>query len=418
MKKHGKKLIALVLVMMLLISAVSVSIFSSYAAPSKNIHKVGLKNEYIEYTTTEPVEPTVEPTAISVDPDFTPDPNKVYFQVPEYWNNYKNITLFIYEHGGEEVVVWGSKKGNMTDEGNGLWSFDFNAKGYSLSDNTQYGVIFTADWEVQTCDIIFDKTCLGDIAYCPGEKVENNIVSYRKSYLVKWLNADPKSYAPPVCITSIGNVIGEAYWKDETPESLLTVFLTSEGMDGIRNAVRYNGKTLKQTAYDTGAALGLSEAEVDAIADKIGFDLDEEYDPYGPSYDPYEPSYDPYDPSYDPYDPSYDPYEPSLPGDNAYEAAQYVKDNMYDPYEVSPAKLKQKFEELDVTPEEVDEALFYSAWDYKLYKQASELVHKADSSYMDILKGDVNNDGVVDVLDATWIQKLIVEKISSFDDIK
>lgn len=342
-------------------------------------------------------EPEVEPATISIDPDFEADPNKVYFQETGLWKNFKTITMYMYEHGGgDELIIWGSKKGYMTNEGNGLWSFDFNAKGITLEDDKQYGIIFTADWSVQSCDIIFDKSCLGDIAYCPGNKVENNVDSNKMSYIVKWYSADSEKYAPPVCITSIGNVIGEAYWDGDTPESIFTGFLSSQGVDGIYNAVKFNGKTVRQTAYDTGEALGLSQEEVEAIADEIGFDLD------GGGYDPYDPTYDPY---------------PDI-NENVYEAAEYILENLDNAEMITPSALKAKFTELEVTPDEVDEALYYICYDFNTYKSASEAVHKADSAYMDVVKGDVNNDGVVDIMDASWIHKLAVDKITSFDEIQ
>ena len=359
MKKHAKKIIALALTLVLIISVVSVSVFNSSAAPDENGANIGTSN-------------------------------KVYFRESGLWHNYNNITIYIYEHGGDQIILWGSKKGNMTDEGDGLWSFDFEAKGIDLDDDKQYGLIFTADWNIQTCDIIFDTSILGDTAYCTGDQVENNVDCNRRSYKANWMNADPGKYAPPICITSIGNVIGDAFWKGETPETVLTAFLLSDGRDGIKNATMYNGKTVRQTAYDTGEALGLSEEEVEAIADEVDFDLDGGYSPYDPTY----------------------PDE----NENAYEAAEYVLDNLDNPEMISPSALKNKFAELDVTPDEVNEELFYMCG-YETYKSASEAVNKADSAHMDVLKGDVNNDNVVDILDASWIQKYAAGRITSFDDI-
>ncbi|MEE0844385.1 MAG: hypothetical protein U0L75_08645, partial [Ruminococcus sp.] len=143
--------------------------------------------------------------------------NKVYFEVnPDLWKNFKTVTLYLYPHGDSALITWGSKKGNMTDEGNNVWSFDFDAKGIELDSGKQYGMIFTGDWGVQTCDIIWDSSVMGDTAYCTGDQVENNVDSNKKSYYVKWKNADASKYAPPVCITSIGNIIGEALWSGTT----------------------------------------------------------------------------------------------------------------------------------------------------------------------------------------------------------
>ena len=141
--------------------------------------------------------------------------------------------MYIYEHNGDALITWGSKKGKMTDEGNYLWSFDFDAKGIELYPSKQYGIIFTADWGVQTCDIIFDTSIIGDTAYCTGNMVENNVDSNKKSCDVRWKNADPEIYAPPVCITAIGNIVGEALWAGTTYYDMLVNFIKSDGPDGL-----------------------------------------------------------------------------------------------------------------------------------------------------------------------------------------
>ena len=53
------------------------------------------------------------------------DGKKVYFEVnPDLWKNFKTVTLYLYPHGGDAMITWGSKKGNMTYEDNNVWSFE------------------------------------------------------------------------------------------------------------------------------------------------------------------------------------------------------------------------------------------------------------------------------------------------------
>ena len=206
--------------------------------------------------------------------------DKIYFEVnPNLWKTFKTITMYIYPHGESALITWGSKKGNMKNEGNNIWSFDFNAKGIELDSGKQYGIIFTGDWNVQTCDIIFDTSIMGDTAYCTGDLVENSVDSNKKSYDVRWKNADPEKYAPPVCITAIGNVIGNAYWAGTTPYDMLVNFIKSDGADGLNNALKYNGKTAQQTINDTAAALGLSAEDVERAIEESGkyFDWNGKY---------------------------------------------------------------------------------------------------------------------------------------------
>ena len=201
-----------------------------------------------------------DPTAASI-PYFYPKANTIYFYAGSTdWRNYNRITLFLYDHeSGDQLITWGSKKGNMTDEGNGIWSINLVEKGYPLDSNTAYGVIFTADWGAQTCDLIIGPENYGDVAYCTRQQVENSVDSNKRSGIVRWRSG---AHGNPLTITAIGNVIGDECWKGETPYSLFVHFLASTGADGLQNALRFNGKTQDQTISDTGLALGLSEDEI------------------------------------------------------------------------------------------------------------------------------------------------------------
>ena len=186
------------------------------------------------------------------------------------WKNFKTITCYIYEHGGDKLITWGSKKGNMTNTGGDVWSFDLDKAGISLASGKQYGVIFTADWNVQSCDLIMDSSCIGATASLTGDQVENNVDSNKKSYVVHWDGKDPKKLGPPMCITSIGNVIGEAFWADEDGYKMLVNFIKSDGKDGLSNAIKFNGKSEQQTLDDTAKALGLGQDDIEKAIKEAG----------------------------------------------------------------------------------------------------------------------------------------------------
>ena len=133
--------------------------------------------------------------------------NTINFKVDtNIWkSSFKAATCYVYEHGGDKLITWGSKKGNMTKNGD-VWSFDLDKAGITLESGKQYGVIFTADWGVQTCDLIMDSSCIGATAFLTGDQVENNVDSNKKSYVVHWDGKDPKKLGPPICITSIGKI--------------------------------------------------------------------------------------------------------------------------------------------------------------------------------------------------------------------
>ena len=204
--------------------------------------------------------------------------NKIYFEAPSFWTNYMDIRIYLYNMDtGDVMIPWNSKKGKMTYEGSGLWSIDLAAKGYTFNNNENYACIFLNNTETQTCDILINNPCLGDTAYCPGinDKIENAVDFNKKSYNVKWRNADSTQYAPPLTITSIGNVVGEALPKGKTKYDVFAAFLDKNaGYAGIDNAMYYNGKTAQQTIDDIAYTLGLNSEDVKrAIREKGRYDL-------------------------------------------------------------------------------------------------------------------------------------------------
>lgn len=197
--------------------------------------------------------------------------NVINFEVnSSLWKNFKTIYCYLYDRKDGEIITWGSRKGAMEDNGDGTWSFDLDAKGISFQSGHQYGCIFTADWNAQTCDLIVGSACIGDTAYCTGDKVENSVDSNKQSYYVKWKNADATKYAPPLCITSTGKVIGEAIWEGETKYSLLVTFIKDPGKAGLDNAIKYNGKTQQETLDEIAEKFGLGQDDIEKAIKESG----------------------------------------------------------------------------------------------------------------------------------------------------
>ena len=210
-------------------------------------------------------------SAVGADADSaTGADTNIYFEAPSFWGNYKDIRLYLYEYGGEGTVFinWNSKSGRMTDMGDGKWSFDMSK--YPMDDSKNYGAIFLTNTETQTCDILIGNPCLGDTAYCTGEndKVENAVDSNKSSYNVRWRNADPSRFAPPLLITSVGNVVGEAVVPGDSKQAILERFLKSTGKDGLQNAKKYKPDQTEQQIIDgVASSLGLSNSDVQAAVD-------------------------------------------------------------------------------------------------------------------------------------------------------
>ena len=311
-------------------------------------------------------EPTTVPDITEVEKPTVPlgDSNKIYFQVnPSLWKNFNNIYFYLYEHNGDEITVWGSSKGKMTDEGNNLWSLDLAAKKITLDPNKQYGCVFTADWGLQTCDLIIGTECFGDTAYCTGIKVENNVAADKLSYYVKWVNADSTKYAPPLCITSTGNVVGETLWEGTTKYGLLRDFLTS---NNLINTLQYTMKPFKQIVDDIVKSLDLSQNEIEEGTEKYILLRD-----------------------------------------------FIMSKNLFNVFQYSGRSVQQIIDDiamlLDMSQEEVERAVEYAR------ASGKNVDWTPTDPEPTISVGDVNGDGVINITDATLIQMYIAQMIESFE---
>ena len=192
--------------------------------------------------------------------------SKVYFDVnTTNWNAEKikqGVFFYLYDYWYGELITWGSKKGKMTDEGDGIYSFDFANKGIELTGDHGYFCIFAAGttWSLQTSDLLISPECFGHTASCTGKLVENNVDSEKKSYYVVWDNGvDRSKYAPPLTITSLGNIVGEALRPSATKLDILCDFL----LYTLDNAREYSGKSDQQLLDDIADQLGISKDEVE-----------------------------------------------------------------------------------------------------------------------------------------------------------
>ena len=203
--------------------------------------------------------------------------NTVSFKVdPNLWKNFKQVKIYLYEHNGDVLIEWAARKGDMTDtKKDNIWTYDFDAKGITIESGKQYGVIFLNDNNVQTCDLIFDSSCIGKTASMNGDMIENTVDSNKKSYVVHWEGMDSSKYGPPLAITSIGNVVGEALWSGTTKYDLFLDFLKdTNAKAGITNALTFNGKSVQQTIDDTAKALGLGQDDIEKAIKESGKTFD------------------------------------------------------------------------------------------------------------------------------------------------
>lgn len=188
------------------------------------------------------------------------------------WNNYKTISCHIWEYGNDAFYAWGSKKEKCDDNGDGTWSYDLDAKGITIESGKLYAIIFYNDLGMQSHNLLFDTTVLGDTAYCkdPNLKYENPEDSNKTSVATFWKGQDETKYGPEMCITSIGNVVGTCVPYTTSSQKMLETFLA----ETLSNALSYSGKDEQTLIDDTAKALGLKKGNVEEAIKNAGVTVD------------------------------------------------------------------------------------------------------------------------------------------------
>ncbi len=246
---------------------------------------------------TMPLSVSAEETGYTAPEGFTPEPNKIYFDVNGTgWEMGAKDKVAFYIYGGDfgteanptTPVGWGTKKpiGTATTGVSGMYEIDPAAKlGYTFTEGVQYKIIFVHtsvnSWKEQTYDLYFTTDCFGHVAYCDGTTTENPVDSSKNALTAYWYGIDPAVCGPVLQITSIGNVVGTCPEKGKTPASVFSDFLsvvnTDIGRTGLENARKFvvnNGiKTEQQLIDDIGTALNLTIEQVETAAKETGVEI-------------------------------------------------------------------------------------------------------------------------------------------------
>ncbi len=175
------------------------------------------------------------------------------------WNNFKKIFCHVWVYGGDAFYAWQAKGEACTDkDGDGIWTYDLDAKKVSLDPNTLYAVIFSNENGMQTYNLLAGTACIGDTAYCDGTTYENPEDSSKTAQAAFWQGQDSATYGPEMCVTSIGNVVGTCCPSTTSRQGLFEGFLTNN----LENARTYSGKDDQTLIDDTAKALGLKQENV------------------------------------------------------------------------------------------------------------------------------------------------------------
>lgn len=193
------------------------------------------------------------------------DSDKIYFEVPENWNNYSKVFCHIWELDGDNLAAWKSKKEGCEQVEGRLYSYDTSKVG-GLEAGKTYGVIFVIDIDLQTYDTVMTTACLGDTLYCDGTVYENPTDSSKTALAAFWKNQDSSSHGPLMQITSIGNLIGTCIPSGTTAEDMFNTFITEK----LDNARTYSGKDDQTIVDDILKGLGLSQDTAEKLIKDAG----------------------------------------------------------------------------------------------------------------------------------------------------
>ena len=133
----------------------------------------------------------------------------------------------------------------------GIATFDLTKTGHNfdISDGAVYCVIFSSNIGMMTYNTIMSGACIGDTMYCNGEQIENPEDSERKCMVAVWEN-NPEC-GPEKKITSTGNIVGTAYPDGESDVTLLANFLLMYYDDPAKTALTQSLlNTLSVSPYD------------------------------------------------------------------------------------------------------------------------------------------------------------------------
>ena len=205
------------------------------------------------------------PVCGAEDQEKSDDPGHViYFNAKvSGWSGYSLVMVYCYCLETNEVLVdWmAKKKGGMTDMGNGIWSYDFDAKGIALDDEEQYSLTFLTDNGYQTQELLFDTTCFGDTAIPDDANVAVVPYDINKSAIFAFWQSG--KLGPVMYITGFRHNTFDVCPAYTTPYQMFVDFLADDGKTSLRTALCFcDGKTAQELIDETARDLNLSRDEV------------------------------------------------------------------------------------------------------------------------------------------------------------
>ena len=195
------------------------------------------------------------------------DETKVYFEVPtlESWGTTKSVYCHMYNvYGGTPLTEtsWQSKSEKCKkDAETGLYYFDTSKIG-TIEEGADYALLFsTTDTDGaahQTGNITLAKECLGDVVYVTGDMVENTEDSSKMDFEGAWRNNSDK-FGAKAAITSTGKIVGKYFPVYQPKEQIVSQYIASWA---VKNAGIPDAEVTNEKLTNICATLGVEPAAV------------------------------------------------------------------------------------------------------------------------------------------------------------
>lgn len=192
---------------------------------------------------------------------------KVYFEVPtlESWGTTKSVYCHLYNvYGGTPLTEtsWQSKSEKCKkDAETGLYYFDTSKIG-TIEEGADYALLFsTTDTDGashQTGNITLAKECLGDVVYVTGDMVENTEDSSKMDFEGAWRNNSDK-FGAKAAITSTGKIVGKYFPVYQPKEQIISQYIASWA---VKNAEIPDAAVTNEKLANICATLGVEPAAV------------------------------------------------------------------------------------------------------------------------------------------------------------
>ncbi|MBR3988891.1 MAG: hypothetical protein IKK10_06260 [Clostridia bacterium] len=112
----------------------------------------------------------------------------IYFEAPDFWEEFENIYCHIAPYGRDAFANWHSEVTKCIYVSDNLYAYDVS-KVCTLENGKYYSLIFSSDSNDKIFDVILSTKCIGDTLYCDGNVVDEPTSSHANT--AYWKNSFP-----------------------------------------------------------------------------------------------------------------------------------------------------------------------------------------------------------------------------------